>query len=265
LDNEQSWQKYENPISLTSDGEYIILYKSTDRAGNIEEEKAQKLKIDMTAPAINILLPMETQEFTRDEFFTPEYEIADSYSGVAADSLALLIDGRLVNQAEQDLFYYSLGEHVFKIVISDLAGNEAKASVKFLIEADLESIIADINRSYNLDWIKNEKIKKELIKGLNKIKKYEEKYGKRQDKKDIKSEKIMKQCLKKKNQAWCDKKLGKHYSKEAYKLNKINKKEIIKRYQEILKKLENYYKKQWLNQSAYDIIKADINYLINNL
>jgi len=26
-----------------------------------------------------------------------------------------------------------------------------------------------------------------------------------------------------------------------------------------------YYKKQWLNQLAYDMIKEDVNYLINNL
>lgn len=265
LDNRQSWQNYESSIILDSDGEYNILYKSTDRTGNIEAEKAQILKIDKTAPAINILLPLETQEFTHDEIFTPEYEITDSFSGVVASSLVVLIDGLPISQAQQDLFYYSLGEHILKITVSDLAGNQAEASVKFKVGADLESTIADVNRSYGLGWLKNEKVKNWLIEELNDIKKYEEKFGQREEKLEQKREKIIGQCLKKKNQVWCDKKLGKYYEKKIYKLNPHHQKIILRRYQEILKHLELYYKKQWLDKAVYDIINADINYLLNNL
>lgn len=264
LNNGQSWQNYESQIIFNHDGEYNILYKSTDRAGNIEAEKEQKIKIDLAAPVINILIPLETQEFTRAEFFTPEYEITDDYSGAATGSLAVLIDDQPINRPEQDLFYYDLGEHTLKITVRDLAGNQAEERVKFTVSADLDSTISDVNRSYGLGWITNKTAKNWLNQELNEIKKYQEKFGQRQKKQEQKREKIMNQCLKKKNQAWCEKRL-KNYNKVVYKLNQIHEKIIAKRYQEILKKLNDYYKKQWLNQSAYDIIKADINYLINNL
>jgi len=262
LDNGQAWQIYNGPVTLNIDGGFDLFYKSIDRAGNIEEVKEQKLKIDKISPVINILIPLETQEFTRDEFLTPEYEISDNYSGVDSNSLTLLIDNQ---QGKQDLFYCNLGEHVLKITVSDLAGNQAQASVKFTVSADLDSTIIDVNRSYSLGWISNKTVKGWLNEKLNEIKKYEAKFGERQKKLEQKRGKIMAQCLKKKNQAWCEKKLGKYYDKAVYKLNQIHQKIIAKRYQEILKKLEGYYKKQWLNQSAYGIIKADINYLISNL
>ena len=213
---------------------------------------------------VKILLPLPAQEFTRDEFFTPEYEISDNYSGVALSSLAVLLDGQSISQAQLDLFYYNLGEHVLQIIVSDLAGKRAQAGARFTVGADLDSAITDVNRSYGLGWIKNEKVKNWLNQELSEIKKYEEKFGQRQKKIEQRREKIMSQCLKKKNQAWCDKKL-KNYNKAVYKLNQHHQKIIIKHFQEILKKLEVYYKKQWLNQSAYGIIKEDVNYLISNL
>jgi len=265
LDNGLNWLVYGSPIIFNNDGEHSILFKSIDLAGNIEEEKEKKIKIDKTAPTINILLPRATQEFTRDEFFTPEHEIADNYSGVASESLAVLMDGQPFSLGQQDLFYYSLGEHVLKITVSDLAGNQAQASVKFTVGVDLDSTIIDINRSYSLGWIINKTVKNWLNQELNEIKKYEEKFGQRQKKLEQRREKIMGQCLKKKNKNWCEKKLVKYHDKVVYKLNQVHKKIIVKRYQGILKKLEGYYKKQWLNQSAYGIIKEDVNYLISNL
>ena len=210
-------------------------------------------------------MPLAAQEFTRDEFFIPEYEISDSYSGVALDSLRVLMDDRPISSGQQDLFYYGFGEHVLQITVSDLAGNRAEVAVKFTVSADLDSTISDVNRSYDLGWIKSEKVKNWLNEELNEIKKYQEKFGEQEKKLEQKQEKIMGQCLKKKSQAWCDKKLEKYYDKIIYKLNQVHKKIITKRFQEILKKLEVYYRKQWLNQSAYDIIKEDVNYLISNL
>ena len=181
-----------------------------------------------------------------------------------SSSLAVLIDGQAIVSAEQDLFYYNLGEHVLEIAVSDFAGNQVEVSAKFIVSADLDSAIADINRSYNLGWINNKNARAWLYKELDEIKKYEERFGERQNKLDERREKIMGQCLKNKNQIWCEKRL-KNYDKVVYRLSWVHEKIIAKRFKEILKQLEQYYKKQWLNQSAYDIIKADINYLINNL
>ncbi|MFA4941557.1 MAG: alpha/beta fold hydrolase [Patescibacteria group bacterium] len=264
LDNGLTWQEYNSPIVLNNSGEYNILYKSIDRAGNIEEEKEQRLKIDTAVPLINILIPLENQDFWRDEFLTAEYKISDDYSGVASSSIMAHVDNQPINQWPLDLFDYNLGEHILKLEAIDQAGNKAEASVKFIVNTDLDSAISDVNRSYDLGWIKNKTVKSWLNEELNEIKKYEEKFGERQNKLEQKQEKVISQCLKKRNKTWCEKRL-KNYNKVVYKLNQVHEKIITKRFQEILKKLDDYYKKQWLNRSAYDIIKEDVNYLINNL
>lgn len=50
------WIIYANPIVISQDGEYILQYRSTDKAGNAEDIKQDVIKIDKTAPATNAVL-----------------------------------------------------------------------------------------------------------------------------------------------------------------------------------------------------------------
>ncbi len=45
LDNGATWQIYSSPFTLAQDGDYLISYSSTDRAGNVELAKTASLKI----------------------------------------------------------------------------------------------------------------------------------------------------------------------------------------------------------------------------
>ncbi len=50
LDDGNIWSVYTNPFTLSEEREKTILYKSTDKAGNIKIQKEYVLKIDKTAP-----------------------------------------------------------------------------------------------------------------------------------------------------------------------------------------------------------------------
>ena len=102
-----------------------------------------------------------------------------------------------------------------------------------------------------------------LINKLDNIKKYEARFGRRQAWREERFREIFDKCLERRSRGWCEKRLG--MMRVVYKLDQVHKRIVAIMYQETLRQLEFYYRKQWLNQSAYDIIKADINYLIRNL
>ena len=83
-----------------------------------------------------------------------------------------------------------------------------------------------------------------LIKKLEWIKKYIEKYKKQQEKRQERQDKVMNKCIDKKGEEWCEKHLGKKFTKINNRLKTIHNKIISKsiRFMERqLKKWENLY------------------------
>ncbi|MEH7482829.1 glycosyl hydrolase 53 family protein [Neobacillus drentensis] len=52
--NNGSWQNYQGPFDVTAEGENVVQYRSIDHVGNIEEAKSVSIKIDKTAPTLNV-------------------------------------------------------------------------------------------------------------------------------------------------------------------------------------------------------------------
>ncbi|MEH7375878.1 OmpL47-type beta-barrel domain-containing protein [Neobacillus drentensis] len=49
-----SWQTYQGPFDVTAEGKNVVQYRSIDHVGNIEEAKSVSIKIDKTAPTLNV-------------------------------------------------------------------------------------------------------------------------------------------------------------------------------------------------------------------
>lgn len=256
FDGGQSWIKYGSPFTITQEGENKILYSSTDRAGNRELENEQIVKIDKTRPEILTLVP---EEIRHNEKLNIDFITSDNYSGIASSTISF--DNRLISTSTVDLFYIDLGEHSVKISAEDVAGNKAEEMIKVNIITDIQGTISDINREFDEKMI-NEKAKKELIKDLDKINDYIIKNGKKEKVRDKNREKLMQECVKKKGTNWCERKLGKIFQKIEFRINKIQEIYIKMQYREILRELDRYVKKGWVNKISYDIIKKDINYLL---
>ncbi|MFA6394047.1 MAG: alpha/beta fold hydrolase [Patescibacteria group bacterium] len=261
LDNGQSWIEYQGRFLLVEDGEYKIIYSSTDRAGNREAEKEALIRVDKLAPEILILIP---EEISHNEKLNIEYLIDDNISGAATNTIAIYLDDKLVTVAAIDLFYEKLGQHEIKIIAEDLAGNKAEEIRSISIITNIEGTISDVTRA-NGEKMVNEKARRELVKDLEKIEDYIKKYGRREEKRDKRQKELMDKCVKKKGKSWCESRLGKAFVKVNYGLNKIHDKIVEARYKLILKELELYRKKNWVTETGYGIIREDLRYLIAKL
>jgi hypothetical protein len=54
LDNGASWLNYTTPFSISTDGEHVLTYRSTDNSGNTELQKTAVIRIDMTPPTATV-------------------------------------------------------------------------------------------------------------------------------------------------------------------------------------------------------------------
>ena len=265
LNNGQNWSVYQQSFIVPQEGTTTIFYQSVDRAGNVETTKEGAIKIDKTQPTLNIQIPLDGQEFLQNDVLDVTYETGDSFSGIASSTLNL--DGNILPTSTINLSLYNLGEHTLKIKAADYAGNQIESKVIFNIIEDatsIESTINDIEKLYDKGEIYKELVKKTLISELRVIKKYEEKYGKRQEKIDKQREEMFNKCTKQKSLEWCKKHLIINETVE-YHLNKIHEKIVKSYYQILLNELNIFYKKKWLSKNAYGIIKKDIENLINNI
>jgi len=265
LNNGESWLNYSEPFSVPEEGETKILYSSTDRAGNREENKELVVKIDKNGPEIIIISPAENGEYLRSDILKIEYAAIDKLAGIAAGSEKIILDNEIISTTTIDLFNYSPGGHILKIIAEDSAGNKASLKTDFVIGANIDSSIYDVERNYQEEEIYNKQVKKYLIEELKEIKKRIEKFGRRQIKRENNFNRIIKKCEKVKGKEWCEEKLKPNFEKIVYKLDKTHERVIENRLQAIIKHLDAFFKKSWISEKGYKIIKDDIEWLINVL
>jgi pimeloyl-ACP methyl ester carboxylesterase len=262
LDNGSIWIKYDKPFSISEEGTTTIIFQSTDRAGNVEINKEQIIKIDKNEPDIDTIIPYDGQEFFRSDVLEIVYDINDGQSGTA--SVNLSVDGKKVAPIIS-LAKYSLGEHVIKIEAEDAAGNKATIKISFSIVGDvmdINSTINDIKRLYDQGAIYKGVVETTLINSLEWIKNFEEKYGKKQEQKNEQYEKALDRCKEMRGQEWCNQHLRRTDAVD-YLLDKIYQEIVKAHYQSLFMTLDFYKQKDWLSKNAYDIIKSDIKSLIN--
>ena len=76
-----TWTIYVTPFNITSEGNTVIYYKSTDKAGNLETIKNQTIKIDKTTPAGAIIIN-NGDAYTTSISVTLTLTATDATSGV---------------------------------------------------------------------------------------------------------------------------------------------------------------------------------------
>ena len=157
-DGGQTWQPYGGSFTVENEGTTVILYRSTDRAGNTETAKSITVKVDTVAPAI-------TLSATPSLIWPPNGQTinvsingvgTDSTSGVASVTyvvtdeygLALGIPTRVLsgNSAEwTDILGVEARRdgndrdgRLFVVVatLKDVAGNSATASTNIVVSHD---------------------------------------------------------------------------------------------------------------------------------
>lgn len=138
------WKKsekgYQFQRELTEDGIYQIEIKGSDEAGN-EAVVSEKLIIDMQPPYISKLNAFEDKRMLE---FVWDYKADDVISDLTSSSYVVRIDGKLY---EAGRIFKEEGRHILEVTAKDLAGNESREEVAFIIykEREPEAAVQEID------------------------------------------------------------------------------------------------------------------------
>ena len=215
---------------------------------------------DTDAPSIVINAPTSGTKYFHSDKLQINYTASDDFSGVA--SVTVAIDGNILNTPTVDLFNYALGVHKISIKAADRDGNQAVKTVSFEIVANIDSAIYDVKAAYNKKWLIKELDKNTLILSLDSLKLSldflaAEKAVLEKLINDTQNNKKLSAAAKKKIIEPLEKLLD---------ANSNARQAVIKNVLgDFQKNLDKIKQKNGINQPGYDIIKADIDYLKNNL
>jgi len=189
---------------------------------------------DEEPPTININSPISGGEYERSTVLFIDFSVIDNsdiyYASASFDNI-LWLSSRI------DLFFSPLGSHSFTVISQDEAGNKSSKSIDFVSIATIESMMSDINRTYELGWIYDERDKDSYLHKLEKLTKLETKIE------------IIQETMPD----------GEKKEKKIERLEKkIDKLLAI----QFLKDLEKDYNKGRINKKAYGLIKEDILWLL---
>ncbi|MCA0756880.1 hypothetical protein KP806_17620 [Paenibacillus sp. N4] len=89
LDYGKTWAVYNGAVTLSKEGENIVLYRSTDQAGNMEKQNTLVVNIDKTAPTLQLSLNRYSLSPANNKMIPIQafVDAQDGGSGIAAIQL----------------------------------------------------------------------------------------------------------------------------------------------------------------------------------
>jgi hypothetical protein len=147
-----NWNIYTGPVVITQEGTYTIQYRSTDKAGNVEDINQQTVQIDKTPPAFNLIVNgnVLNDGGSFDDCLPLTFKIWDNLSGVASAQISVngsvnAVD--LKTQPSMDLdFAGKVGSYTVTITAEDNAGNRLAKKFTFTVTTSIDSMRNLIDR-----------------------------------------------------------------------------------------------------------------------
>ena len=214
-------------VDEEGDGSFVSIEATTTLNG----EEAE----DINPPIINIVSP-DSLYYERSEILPVDVQINDNNSGVLFSVITL--DNSFISSSSVDLFFYSLGSHSLNVIAIDRAGNTATSSFDFQAIATPDSTMSDVERAFELGWIEKRGIKNGLVQKLKTAIKMEKRVELLEEKLPNRP-KVIKRIERLEKQL--DKVLGTSF----------------------LKQLEKEYNRDNINEQAYNLLKEDIEWLLD--
>lgn len=97
--NNGEWTDYIGPITSFAEGKNVVNYRSVDHAGNVEETKSVEVKIDKTAPTLNVSFDPSVLTDKNHQLVPIKATVGanDSISGVASVELVSIVSNQADN------------------------------------------------------------------------------------------------------------------------------------------------------------------------
>jgi hyaluronate lyase len=151
------WFKYTGPVLITAEGVHTLSYKSSDKAGNVEEAKSLTVKVDKSAPELKVLTDSSLLWPANHKLVDIRVDVKanDSLSGVGSVALDRILHNEADDpSADVEGAEPGTDDRSFKIraerrgsgtgrvytityTATDLAGNRASASAIVTVPHDL--------------------------------------------------------------------------------------------------------------------------------
>ncbi|GAA2109825.1 hypothetical protein GCM10009780_64570 [Actinomadura alba] len=139
------WTAYTGSVDVTGDGEHTLLYRSTDKAGNVETEKAATITVDATKPTVLVSGVADGQLYGDSQDVRITWQATDATSGIASVG-GTLDDKAILSGTLQALYELPLGRHRLAVTATDKAGNTTQIGVEFFTATSLRDIANLIDR-----------------------------------------------------------------------------------------------------------------------
>jgi hypothetical protein len=132
-----------------TDGSYVVEAKGIDRCGNESGAESKTVVVDTQGPAITITSPQPDEVvFDTDDLSSIAYTTMDSASGLAGDSVTF--DGEPASNGQAvDMFLLAPGRHTIVVTATDALGNTSTLTRRFKVQADAQSLTANIERAWD--------------------------------------------------------------------------------------------------------------------
>ncbi|MEU8188645.1 ThuA domain-containing protein [Micromonospora carbonacea] len=140
LDGATTWTAYTEPVQVTGDGAHEVRFRSTDKAGNVEEAKKVNVKIDATAPVSSAAFAPANDDGWHAGTVPVVLTSTDAGSGVK--KLEWSLDGGAWTAYTEPVEVTGNGSHELLYRATDAAGNaEALKSAVVKIDGDKPTLL----------------------------------------------------------------------------------------------------------------------------
>jgi cytochrome c len=144
LDN-GAWTAYTTPVVVTGDGQHTLLYRSVDKDGNVEPDKAATVLIDATKPTLLVAGVADGRVYGDATDVVVNWHAEDATSGIA--SVTGSLDSAPVESGRvTSLYQLPLGIHSLSVVAKDKAGNNTEQRLTFATTTSLRDVDQLIER-----------------------------------------------------------------------------------------------------------------------
>ncbi|QYR22866.1 alginate lyase family protein [Paenibacillus sp. sptzw28] len=165
IDGGATWNTYTGPVTFDKDGQYTVVYGSSDVGGGVELPKTVSFKLDI-APVINVTSP-GAAIYMDSDVLKPQFTVTDDTYGDGQIAVTALLDGSPVQAgSEIPLYSLTLGKHTFTVTATNPTGSSLTKSVDFEVATSIAALKALVQGFAANGLIDNRDIAGSLIEKL---------------------------------------------------------------------------------------------------
>ncbi|WP_052947829.1 5'-nucleotidase C-terminal domain-containing protein [Aneurinibacillus tyrosinisolvens] len=153
------WIAVNGEVKVTEEGIHPIEYRSTDKAGNVENAKKIVVAIDKTSP---IIKDVSQLKLFQTDSYNVNVEAADTGSGMK--EVTVTLDGKPVSSPSVlGALEFSPGEHTISVVAIDKAGNKSEKTFTLYVVMDVAHLDELVAYGVESNFITNHGIANSLL------------------------------------------------------------------------------------------------------